>query len=229
MARDIIDDRLLGALHLRVMDRAGFAHDPAVEHTAFQAGTLKALLGGQFDGDATVGEVLRHGDLGLGTIQGLDGELVIVDGQAFVIDAAGRVRLVPDETLTPFAVVSQFVPRVTAAVDRPHALAQLAGFLDELVDEPLEPQAASVSAPTTARAIRVEERRLLMAGISWVGLRETLPTRPAANDAARASFASRHIWLSAAAGAGQQYGLASTKAKSSPGATQVSWTIKPRS
>jgi len=110
VARDIIDHRLLGALHLQAMDRAAFDHDPAVEHVAFQAGTLDALMDGHFDGDATIGEVLGHGDHGLGTIEHLGGELVILDGEAFVVDGDGAVSSVPSETTTPFAVVCRFSP-----------------------------------------------------------------------------------------------------------------------
>lgn len=72
MARDLIDDRLLGALHLRALDRAGFDHDRATEHTAFQVGTLDALMAGRFDGDATIGELLAHDDLHVELPAGVD-------------------------------------------------------------------------------------------------------------------------------------------------------------
>jgi acetolactate decarboxylase len=110
VSRDILDDRLLGALHIRAMTRAGLHHDPAVEHVAFQAGTLDALMAGCYDGDATIGDLLDHGDLGIGTTQGLGGELVVVDGEAFVVDGDGVVLPVPPGTRTPFAVVCRFAP-----------------------------------------------------------------------------------------------------------------------
>lgn len=112
MGRDVIDDRLLGALHLRALTRAGLRHDPAAEHVAFQAGTIDALLAGDYDGDATIGELLDHGDLGIGTTQGLGGELVIVDGRAFLVDGAGTVSAVGRDVRTPFAVVCRFAPEV---------------------------------------------------------------------------------------------------------------------
>lgn len=110
MSRDIVDDLLIGALHVRALTRAGFHHDPAAEHVAFQAGTLDALMAGRYEGDATIGELLAHGDLGIGTIQGLGGELVVVDGQAWVIDGDGVVTAVAPTTRTPFAVVCRFDP-----------------------------------------------------------------------------------------------------------------------
>lgn len=119
MARDIIDHRLLGALHLQAMDRAAFDHDPDAEHVAFQVGTLDALMDGHFDGCATIGEVLAHGDHGLGTVEHLAGELVVVDGEAFVVDGDGVVTAVPAETTTPFAVVCRFSPVARTDVTAP--------------------------------------------------------------------------------------------------------------
>jgi acetolactate decarboxylase len=132
MARDIVDDRLIGALHIRALTRRGFAHDPAVEHTAFQAGTLDGLMGGRFDGDATIGEILRHGDLGIGTVQHLGGELVVLDGEAFVVDADGVVRAVPPATRTPFAVVCRFSPSEHRRLDGPMSLQAVQRVLDTL-------------------------------------------------------------------------------------------------
>lgn len=139
MARDIVDDRLLGALHVRALTRAGLAHDHATEHAVFQSGTLAALMEGRFDGDVTIGEILEHGDLGIGTIQHLGGELVILDGDAWVVDGDGRVRGVPLDTRTPFAVVVRFTPVETASLTGPLDLAALHAALDALAppDEPV--------------------------------------------------------------------------------------------
>jgi len=63
MARDIIDDRLIGALHLRALTLRGIEHDPAVEHLAVQAGTIDALMEGRYEGDATLAQVMAHGSL----------------------------------------------------------------------------------------------------------------------------------------------------------------------
>jgi acetolactate decarboxylase len=82
-------------------------------------------MAGAYDGDATVGELLAHGDLGIGTVAALDGELVVVDGAAFVVDGDARVRPVPDELTTPFAVVCRFAPVAEVAVAGPLSLAAL--------------------------------------------------------------------------------------------------------
>src|SRR5215472_16103940 len=49
-------------------------------HTMFQVSTVTALVEGIFQGAVRVATLREHGDLGLGTFEGLDGEMVIVDG-----------------------------------------------------------------------------------------------------------------------------------------------------
>lgn len=116
MARDIIDDRLIGALHLQGLRQSGFAHLAAEPHGAFQIATLDSLMQGRFDGDVTIGELLAHGRQGLGTVQHLGGELIIIDGEAYVATVDGVVTHVPDSLTTPFAVVSAFEPTHTRHV-----------------------------------------------------------------------------------------------------------------
>jgi acetolactate decarboxylase len=132
VSSDIVDHRLIGALHVRALTRRGFAHDPVAEHVAFQIGTLDALIDGRYDGDATIGDLLAHGDLGLGTVQHLGGELVVLDGNAFVVDADGVVRAVPPQTRTPFAVVCRFAPTRRSELSGPLELAAVQRALDAL-------------------------------------------------------------------------------------------------
>lgn len=47
----------------------------------FQYNTLGALMAGLYGGTLTVGELLEHGDLGLGTLDSIDGELIVLDGK----------------------------------------------------------------------------------------------------------------------------------------------------
>jgi acetolactate decarboxylase len=98
----------LGALHVELMRhpqlRAG-THD----HELFQTSTVQALLAGAFDGDVTIGELLEHGDMGLGTLNALDGELIVVDGQAFKANLDGTLVRPDSSSRTPYAVVVRFV------------------------------------------------------------------------------------------------------------------------
>jgi acetolactate decarboxylase len=106
-----IDPELVRALHLVAEDRRGASRDAAAPHHVFQTSTIAALMDARYDGELTVAEVLAHGDLGLGTLAGLDGELIVVDGAAWVARVDGSLSPVPASTTTPFAVVTPFSPR----------------------------------------------------------------------------------------------------------------------
>jgi len=76
--------------------------------TIFQISTIDALSAGGYDAQITVGEMLRHGDTGIGTFAGLDGEMVVIDGATYRVSTDGVPVAMPPETLTPFAVVTFF-------------------------------------------------------------------------------------------------------------------------
>ena len=84
-------------------------HEP---HVLFQASTIGALLEGAFEGDVTFAELAEHGDLGLGTLNHLDGEMIALDGRFFRADVDGLVTEVPAAERTPFAVVVAFEPEI---------------------------------------------------------------------------------------------------------------------
>lgn len=58
----------------------------------------------------TFGDLLTHGDFGIGTFADLDGELVILNGQAWRARADGAVTPVGNRETTPFANVTHFRP-----------------------------------------------------------------------------------------------------------------------
>jgi acetolactate decarboxylase len=99
----------LNALRVEVV-RHRELRSEAHRHELFQTSTIEALLGGAFDGDASLSEVLQHGDLGLGTLNGLDGELIVVDGQAWKANADCNLIRAAGSARTPYAVVVPFSP-----------------------------------------------------------------------------------------------------------------------
>jgi acetolactate decarboxylase len=108
----------LGALHVELLRRSELtpAHP---EHELFQTSTVEALLGGAYDGDVTLGQLLEHGDLGLGTLDGLDGELIVLDGEAWKAELDCTLTRPPHTAKTPYAVVAQFTPGNTIEIDEP--------------------------------------------------------------------------------------------------------------
>ena len=102
-----LDERWIRSLHVEAMRHADL-HAERDPHVLFQASTIGALLEGSFEGDVSFAELAEHGDLGLGTLNHLDGEMIAIDGRFYRADAEGKVTEVPGEERTPFAVVVPF-------------------------------------------------------------------------------------------------------------------------
>jgi len=98
----------------------------------FQVSTATALVEGIYQGAIRVATLREHGDLGLGTFEGLDGEMVIVDGHFFQVRSDGLVREVDDNVLTPFALITGFSPEPAVSLDQCPNLAHLTSRFDTL-------------------------------------------------------------------------------------------------
>jgi len=81
-----------------------------------QVSTIDALLAGAYDGVVPCGELKHYGDTGLGTLDALDGEMVMVDGVVYQVRTDGRAYVVNDTTTTPFAVVTFFEPDTSETI-----------------------------------------------------------------------------------------------------------------
>jgi acetolactate decarboxylase len=108
------------------------ATSPAGAAEAYQIATISSLLAGGYDGDTTVGEMLRHGDFGLGCFNGVDGEMMVLDGRVYRGTTDGRAHLVARSERTPFAVVTRFHPQGSMKVVAGQSLEQLHAALDAL-------------------------------------------------------------------------------------------------
>ncbi len=73
-----------------------------------QVSVINALMVGRYDGVMPIPEMLRYGDFGLGTLDHLDGELIVLDGKAFQVRGDGVVSEVSPGRSTPFVVITPF-------------------------------------------------------------------------------------------------------------------------
>lgn len=87
---------------------AAYSQERLQLHSGFQVSTLGALNIGVYEGAATLAELKHHGDFGLGTFEGLDGEMVVLDGKVYQIKSDGVAYSVTDEVRTPFSAVTVF-------------------------------------------------------------------------------------------------------------------------
>lgn len=139
----MLDAHLLHALHVQAVRHSELSARGA-PHELFQVSTIEALLHGAYDGDVTVSELAGRGDLGLGTFNALDGELVLADGIVYRAAEDGSVRPAEPARRSPFAVVTSFRPGAELYVG-------VAQDVDALLGQLLPP------APTCT-AVRIDGR-----------------------------------------------------------------------
>ncbi|MBV22114.1 MAG: acetolactate decarboxylase [Parcubacteria group bacterium] len=94
---------------------------------------MNALLDEIYDGNVTFGELKKHGDLGLGTFNNLDGEMIGIDGEFYQIKADEVAYPVDDSMKTQFAVVTFFESDETKEIDKSVNYDQLKVFLNSML------------------------------------------------------------------------------------------------
>ncbi len=89
---------------------AAVSSDTGIEEgdLIFQVSTIDALLESVYDGVLPVSDLIWYGDLGIGTFDSLDGELILVDGTVYQARADGSLVTAPDDLTTPLAAVTFF-------------------------------------------------------------------------------------------------------------------------
>jgi len=96
----------------------------------YQYSAISAFMQGGYAGTLKFADIRERGDFGLGTFDGIDGEMTALDGKFYQIRADGRVYPVEDSALSPFAQVKFFNPDLQLAIDQEMGLAELGRFLD---------------------------------------------------------------------------------------------------
>ena len=82
----------------------------------YQYSLLNALMDGVSETGIPASTLASKGNQGLGTFARMDGELLMLDGRIYQLQAEGRVREADENDQIPFAVATTFVPQVTREV-----------------------------------------------------------------------------------------------------------------
>jgi acetolactate decarboxylase len=145
----------------RALALAVFAAGAPPAHAAevYQVSTISSLLAGGYDGGTSVAELLRHGGFGLGTFNGVDGEMMVLDGRVYRGTVDGRTHTVADSALTPFAVVVAFRPQGSAPLAAGQSLEQLEAALDALPYSASRVLAARIDGRFRTIAVRSEPKQ----------------------------------------------------------------------
>jgi acetolactate decarboxylase len=90
-----------------------FGCSAPINNRITQTSTIDALLAGLYDGNISCRELLRYGDLGIGTFDRLEGEMIMMNGKIYQVKADGNVYTPDLNIKTPFASVCKFSADVT--------------------------------------------------------------------------------------------------------------------
>lgn len=128
-----LDPSLAAAVTLR--SQRGVHGGCSAADTTFQLSLAHVLLDGAYDGVVALSEVMGNGDHGLGTLDRLDGELVIVDGEPWHVPHSGVAARAPLDSRTPFVVLTT-MEQPTSVRLRDAGRAEVMAAIDQLVDGP---------------------------------------------------------------------------------------------
>jgi acetolactate decarboxylase len=99
--------------------------------TVFQVASFKQFAEGDFGGIITYAELAKRGDFGIGTLDGLDGEMVALDGVFYQIPIDGKPRRISSTEETPFAMVTFFEADQTLQVAGAMNYSELKDYIDQ--------------------------------------------------------------------------------------------------
>ena len=137
----------------------------------FQAGALISFLQGIYDGDCTFAKLASKGNIGLGTFNAVDGEMIAVDGVFYRIDGKGVAQTAKPTDKTPFSIVSMFEQVESFTINNINSLADLSKLLDANLKTPNIMHMIRIDAELDLIKMRSEECQLR----PYRQLSETLP------------------------------------------------------
>ena len=76
--------------------------------TIYQVALLQSLTQGYYDGIIKVSELKKHGDIGIGTFEGVNGEMIVLNGTVYQALGDGSVQEAADDETVPFSNVTFF-------------------------------------------------------------------------------------------------------------------------
>ena len=105
------------------------------KETIYQVALLQSLTQGYYDGIIKVSELKEHGDTGIGTFEGVNGEMIVIDGKVYQALSDGSVKEAADDETVPFSNVTFFESDVAADMTDISDIASFKSALDKTVNE----------------------------------------------------------------------------------------------
>lgn len=103
--------------------------------TIYQVALLQSLTQGYYDGIIKVSELKEHGDTGIGTFEGVNGEMIVLDGKVYQALGDGTVKEADENETVPFSNVTFFDSDIKENLKDIKNVDSLKGALDKIVDK----------------------------------------------------------------------------------------------
>ncbi len=128
--------------------------------TLYQVSLLQALMLGDYDGSVTISELKNHGSVGIGTFDGLNGELIMLDGVVYRAAVGSGdtcvVEVVPDNEKVPFANVAFMEEDLKATVSSTSLATMQEALTAEIASAPNSFYFATMHATFSSITVRSE-------------------------------------------------------------------------
>ncbi|GEM_PF-1115304 len=105
----------------------------SVSGVVFQVSTPSHVEQGRVRASTTLSELKSFGDMGIGTFDRHDGELILINGDFYRITYNGDVKIPSASSSSPYAVVTKFEPNLDTSLPGPMTREQLERHLDKLI------------------------------------------------------------------------------------------------
>jgi acetolactate decarboxylase len=94
-------------------------------HVLYQLSAFNVFSAGNYDGNTSFAELATHGNFGIGTLNGLNGEMIALNGKFYQIPTNGTPRQIEPSEKTPYATVTFLQANQAFEVDNASTYAQL--------------------------------------------------------------------------------------------------------
>lgn len=115
----------------------------------FQYSLISSLLAGVYDGAARFDWLKTKGDFGIGTFNGINGEMVALDGTFYQITSDGFAHIVPGSQLAPLATLAFFKPDTKREMTSALTYAEFSSAVEHLLPSKNLPYAIRVDGTFT--------------------------------------------------------------------------------
>lgn len=128
--------------------------------TLYQVSLLQGLMFGDYDGSVPISELKKHGSVGIGTFDGLNGELIMLDGVVYRAGVGAGdscvVTVVQDSEKVPFANVAKMTVDLTATVSSTSLATMQSALTSKISEAPNSMYFATIHATFPSITVRSE-------------------------------------------------------------------------